>query len=222
MRQTLINGRWPITLPDHRADFHEARPWWEAARLADMAATLRPGDVLYDIGAECGDLTALYSTWGCDVHAFEPQGLYWPSIWQTQRLNSFRLQEFTHAFVADFKTWVRRELPDKESPIIEEPGFAELSDPPTAPVIRLDDYVRQSDVQLPDAITMDIEGGELAALRGAQDFLSDHSPVLWVSIHVDVNPLAEVPSPVHAFMRELGYDDQFLAYDHEWHYRFFR
>jgi hypothetical protein len=60
---TLINGRWPLLLPDHRA----ARPswgWWEATRLAAMHHFIQPGDVVYDVGAEEGDFPCLFSTWG--------------------------------------------------------------------------------------------------------------------------------------------------------------
>jgi hypothetical protein len=74
MRTAYINGRWPIKLPEHRARFHEERPWWEAARLADMHAyTWFWSPVrLIDIGSEEGDLTALYASWGFEVAFIDP------------------------------------------------------------------------------------------------------------------------------------------------------
>jgi len=66
MVPTTINGRWNLLLPEHRA----ARPeWtgWEVERVQSMHANLRPGMVLYDIGTEEGDLSALYASWVADA-----------------------------------------------------------------------------------------------------------------------------------------------------------
>lgn len=60
-----MNGRWTLNLLQHRA---EKAGWdsahgWEPERLASMAANIRPGMVVYDVGAEEGDLSALCATW---------------------------------------------------------------------------------------------------------------------------------------------------------------
>lgn len=62
---TTMNGRWTLNLLQHRA---EKAGWdsahgWEPERLASMAANIRPGMVVYDVGAEEGDLSALCATW---------------------------------------------------------------------------------------------------------------------------------------------------------------
>lgn len=63
----MMLGEWPVILPDYRVEHCAAQPNWEEGRLLSMHAHLKPGMVLYDVGAEHGDLSALYGTWlrGC-------------------------------------------------------------------------------------------------------------------------------------------------------------
>lgn len=58
-----VNDRWDLAVPEHRVEHWRVNPYWEPARLESMAANLRPGMVLYDIGAEQGDLSALFAKW---------------------------------------------------------------------------------------------------------------------------------------------------------------
>ncbi len=78
-----INDRWELMLLPHRITFHRDRHQWEAGRLAHCAERMTPGMVIYDVGAECGDFTALYRTWVGSAGAVvpvEPQPAYWPAI----------------------------------------------------------------------------------------------------------------------------------------------
>lgn len=63
MREVLLNGRWPLVLPEHRASRPEWTTGWEVERLASMHANLRPGDVVVDVGTEEGDISALVASW---------------------------------------------------------------------------------------------------------------------------------------------------------------
>lgn len=97
VESTLINGRWELLLPPHRAARLEW-PTWERERLAAMhecisVAPLQefvgdrfsplpeiPRHVVYDIGAEEGDFPALWASWGADVVLVEPNPLVWSNI----------------------------------------------------------------------------------------------------------------------------------------------
>lgn len=63
--EVAINGQWPLLLPDYRADRIEwtSEAGWERERWDSIAANVGPGDVVYDVGTEEGDLTALLSRW---------------------------------------------------------------------------------------------------------------------------------------------------------------
>lgn len=56
-------GRWPVLLPDYRVEHCAQHANWEYERLISMHSLLAPGMVLYDVGSEHGDLSALYGTW---------------------------------------------------------------------------------------------------------------------------------------------------------------
>lgn len=61
--EVMMLGKWPVTLPAYRVAHCAAQPNWEEGRLLSMHAHLKLGMVLYDVGAEHGDLSALYGTW---------------------------------------------------------------------------------------------------------------------------------------------------------------
>lgn len=214
MRTTYINGRWPIKLPDHRADFHDERPWWEAARLADMYAWTRAsysdkkGGVLIDVGSEEGDLTALFASWGWNVAFIDPS-----QDWIKQTHAIFAENGLTPgpSFIGLADNVFKPGTP------VTEARFVTIDEP--APRMELDRFANWLD-RTPDAVTMDVEGSELRVLEGATQLLKE-DVVWWISVH-DADPHAAMPSKVHELMRDHGYDDQFLAYDHEFHYRFFK
>lgn len=58
-----VLGEWRVILPDYRVSHYAQHSTWEEGRLRSMHAHLKPGMVLYDVGAEHGDLSALYGTW---------------------------------------------------------------------------------------------------------------------------------------------------------------
>ena len=82
---TNINDTWTMRLPSHRA-IQYMNPAgggkWEAERLAAMHDTIKPSDVVYDIGAEQGDMTALLASWAHTgaLVAIEPNPWVWPCI----------------------------------------------------------------------------------------------------------------------------------------------
>lgn len=242
---TMINGRWELLLPDHRAARPEW-PWWEAARLAAMNNLLRPGDVVYDVGAEEGDLPALWATWGCEVFLFEPNPKVWPNIravWEANKLPPPRgwfvgfaadedvdppnsdwwdasngaAIEVVKAALATGATggWPRCAYGD----LIGNHGFLNLCERPDVARARIDTF---AEFAPPTAITIDVEGAELAVLHGATRTLCEQRPIVWVSIHPEfsVDLYGKTREDVLTFMAGLGYESTFLATDHEEHWMF--
>lgn len=65
MPTVRVNERWDLVVPEHRVQHWLDNPMWEAERLDSIHANVKPGDVVYDVGAEQGDFSALFGTWVC-------------------------------------------------------------------------------------------------------------------------------------------------------------
>lgn len=178
---------------------------------ADIERDIKGTPVLIDIGSEEGDLTTLVGTWGCDVSFIDPS-----RAWRDQTLATFQANGLampvSFTGLADNYNFI-------EGTPVDEARFVTVDEKKVAR-ITLDTFCEWFAIR-PDAVTMDVEGSELRVLEGAEKLLGENV-VWWISIHGEVDPHAVMPSKVHAFMRERGFEDQFLAYDHEWHYRFWR
>lgn len=245
MKRIWINDRWPLTVPDHRAD-RPQWPWWEATRLAAMyhivnewdLKTYRP--VVFDIGAEEGDFPALYATWGCNVALFEPNPKVWPNIRAIFNANELDVPQCFVGLASDETTafpnlvtrgpWPRCAFGE----VIGDHGFINLAEAGDTPQIKIDDAVNQGPFILrtdaaarpskiiPDIITIDTEGSELRVLQGAMETLEQHRPIVFVSIHPEfmVDMYDDSPSMIHKLFEELGYHSTFLTTDHEEHWMF--
>lgn len=236
MVPTLMNGRWLIKLPSHRAYRPEwtTPPYWEEPRLAAMADVIGPGDVVFDVGAEEADMTCLFASWGAEVVAIEPNFDVWPNMKAI-----FEANELTHkvllcyvGFAGDsirFRPdWVAEHVTPLDgvwpacasAPVISDHGFMVIPERPDCPVITIDRLAEL--VKPPTVITIDSEGSELTVLRGAYRTLLEHRPQVFVSVHQDL-PFIDEKFPgdtgekLAEYMRSLGYYGKDLALDHELH-----
>jgi FkbM family methyltransferase len=228
--ETSINGRWSLMLPEHRA----ARPewgWWEAIRLGHMNAMIKPDDVIYDIGAEEGDLSALFASWVPDggVVLFEPNPKVWPCIKLCFEANQLQPLGWFAGFASD-TTYLpaKSNVEDADiqgwplcahGPIIPGHGFRHIAEHrEVTPSISLDDFMIKSGV-IPTVLTMDVEGGELHVLKGAKTILTDVRPQVWISVHLDFmwDLYGETVEELYELMDSYGYDRRFLCTDHESH-----
>lgn len=223
MKRVLINGRWPLNLPDHRADRPEW-PYWEATRLAAMHHFIEPGDVIYDIGAEAGDFGALFATWGARPVLIEPNPKAWPTIravWEMNDLKPFwtvdALIGTEHngraaALQGGWPVWSKYEM-------TEDTGFHYIGQHDDA-ATTLRHLPTHFAMPMPDIITMDVEGGEGHVLRGATALLEQRKPAVFASLHPQFmkDLYGEDVSEIHTMMKDYGYHGRFLAEDHEQHY----
>lgn len=226
------NGRWPIMLPEARANRPE-NPWWEATRLAAMHHFIGNGDIVLDVGAECGDFPALFALWGADVILVEPNPLVWPNIKAIFEANDLvgKYQGGFVGFASDQNAEPTGEglsIHDAalaphvwpacaDGEVIGDHGFRHLAqETDTTPQATIDAIVAYIPVT---HITMDIEGSELIALRGAVNTIQENRPYVWVSVHPD--PLKDFycsdPGEVYSLMESLEYRRVFLTFDHESH-----
>lgn len=180
---------------------------------------LRPGDVIFDVGTNLGYyiMVADQALNGhCTVHGFEPD----PELFQIARRNStgFRLQAvlnpvaatdrngsvlFHRSSVANWGTLV----PQKDLRITET---VEVTG------IRLDDY-SQKVRAIPTVLRMDIEGGELLALRGSVGILRSVQ-LIFLELHCIFLEPHEMDE-LFLLLTEAGFDQAIWSnryYDWPW------
>jgi FkbM family methyltransferase len=228
MKLTRILDRWELWLPEHRAE-RPQWPWWEKVRLESMYANIRPGDVVFDIGTEEGDLSALFATWGARLALFEPNPKVWPNIKAIWDANNLDMPHFCWPGFASHVTKTLGELgPRGQWPacayglVIGNHGFRHLAEQANVtPQITLDDVAKWIGY-FPDVITVDVEGAEWFVLKGAEGILGKKQPLVYISIHPEfMRDLYEMKdSELHDFMEHRGYRGTHLGTDHEEHWLF--
>lgn len=235
MVPTTINHKWEIILPAHRAARGEVWDYWEAERMASMRDHIGPGDVVYDIGAEEGDMPGLWATWGAKVALFEPNPRVWPNmrvIWEANELPApigcfVGFAGATDTFNQESSKrladtgWVDGWPPCAYGPVIGDHGFANLCERPDIPVITLNTAATM--IEPPTVITIDVEGSELEVLAGAAAYvLSELRPKLWVSVHPPfmADMYGQTPDDLHGLLVGHGYRGEMVADDHEQHWMY--
>lgn len=218
-----------LTLPVPLADW-DVFDYWERERVESMRSHLTKDDILYDIGAEHGWLSVVYSSMvgGENMVLFEPTPEFWPNIKQTWEKNvKFQPSGFFPGFASDQNSfdfsesnlfsWPKASLGE----LIDKNSYKNLSDEShvlAVPQITIDNYAELTGI-IPSALTIDVEGAELTVLRGAEKLLRENNLKVWVSEHDDLafKQYAVFPNWVKDFMEFLGYKREVLATDHERH-----
>lgn len=240
-RSVLINGKWPVMLPDNSADEWEGnmapRPeGWEGPRLDRLKLEIdkiqekqgRPAIVMY-IGAYKGDMPALIGTWGAQQVLVEGTEGFWPLIRMAWHLNGLPnpLGCFSGLMstetTSDLSEFELSRWPERSVPFVEgTTGFASLAESRTYfPEITIDDLLERINV-VPDIITMDIEGSELAAMYGGIRTLEAHHPSYMISIHPEFmfHNYGTYERELHDLVNLRGYKREWVDYDHEHHWWF--
>ena len=229
MVKALLNGEWEMVLPKHRAERPEwyTEKGWEKPRLKSMHDGLGKGDVVYYVGAEEGEMSALCQIWGAEVVLFEPNPKVWshmPAIWEA---NNLKLPlACIPAFASDqinnlFRIY-KNEFPPEAAQAVEAAhGFKELYlEGDNYGQITIDSCVFDHGIEPPTAITIDVEGSEWKVLGGAHHVLKKYKPKIWLSGHPEFmfhqygRYLAELR---HWLIEEFGYEETLLDYQHEAH-----
>lgn len=246
MVMTRVNDRWDLLLPKHRAE-RPGWPWWERDALHALWCCIRPGDVVWDIGAEEGDLACLYASWGAKVCMVEPSPEAWPWIRATFEANDLAdkvsamyctlVAPKTNGFEAGMERFkspaagLWHNWPDAaDGPLVPDHGFRHLSEALTEmPRIALDDLARlptgrpESYTSFePDVIVMDIEGAEYQALLGAEVLLHEIRPTFAISVHPEFmrERYRDTPDDLLVLMELAGYEARYLGFTHEYHWIF--
>lgn len=156
-----------------------------------MIERCEDGEAVYDVGANVGDYgLALASTYDLDVHAFEPHPETYMKLRKNVDLNMLDDQISTYQvglsdhegettlYVASphhGRSSFNREK--AETDVSSVVGSVEV------PVATLDSIVGRQEIQPPDHLKIDVEGHGLNVLRGAEQTLLRHRPVVYFEHH---------------------------------------
>jgi FkbM family methyltransferase len=226
----VLNGDFPINLPDYRANqpHWNLLSGWEKPRLRAIHERIGPGDVVYEIGSEEGEFPALFQLWGAKVVLFEPQHKYFPNmraIWEANHLEE-PLASFV-GFASNATKPLGEVLHYGWPPCAHEEvtgtnhGFIELYNAAEVnPQIKIDDVAHMTSP--PTCLSVDVEGAEWEVLKGAEQTIREHHPILFVSIHPEY-----LWTGFRCYSRDLrdwimgfGYREELLQYEHEAHFMY--
>ena len=223
-----FSGTVPMTIFKFRAADQDFEDTWEKGYVQELIATLKPGMTVYDIGAENGETTVLAGklVGGEKVHIFEPNESYFPNIKAIWNANNLKKP------ASSFNGYVYEESSEiAYYQNFEMLGYGDIFhgclhpnhiDTPMQ-TISIDDHCKN--FELPDVVIMDIEGGELAAVRGAINTIQNHSPIFFISIHekwfIKHRSNGTKQDLIDIFI-ENGYDAIHLSTDHEEHWKFIK
>lgn len=147
---------------------------YEATDVRALEALVRPGDVIADIGANIGylsmHLARLTGPTG-HVHAFEPLAHLHPVVALNATMNGLPTIS-VHPLVVTGDSGARAAaaIPDNEAACAY---FKPSSDGVGVTTTRLDDFADQCGIVRFDVVKIDVEGGEVGVLRGADRLISD-------------------------------------------------
>ncbi|MGH7247020.1 MAG: FkbM family methyltransferase, partial [Pseudomonadota bacterium] len=210
--------RMQLDLAEHMASQIFWFGYYSRDLLQALDALLQSGDVFLDAGANIGEVSLFAAKRvgpAGRVCAFEPLPDVAPKLRANVRLNGFRQVEIIEAGLGDRcgeePIYMRPSAFDDGS---RHDGLGTLyaSDERsrqagTVRVTTLDQFVSERGGARVDGIKLDIEGAELAALRGAASTIERFRPWLIVEIGEDTCRAAGYePLAIFDFLDEFGYE----------------
>lgn len=159
---------------------------YESAKQRQLQSQIKPGMVIYDVGANAGFYTLLFSRLVGEtgsVYAFEP---YAPAV--TNLLEHLRINQITNVKVIQAAVGNANRMcsfslgsanPERLwlNAVVDESQLK-------VPMIKIDDGLFPA----PDLIKMDVEGNESMVLEGARDTLSHKRPIIFLATHGTEQP----------------------------------
>jgi FkbM family methyltransferase len=169
LRSVLPGGEVILVSPSFR------HMTWNSDEYAAFRAAVRPGDVVLEAGSNVGAYTMLFARWAGErghVYAFEPDPSALRGLQQHVALNGLTDRvTAVSAAISDDGTRRLRFVLFESSGISRMAGEHEEVEPgmtiEEVPAWSIDRFCRTRGIA-PTVIKIDVEGAELAALRGAR------------------------------------------------------
>ena len=154
--------------------------------------SVRNKDII-DAGGYVGDTALLFSSYtDKSIHVFEASPSNMDIIRETIRLNQLENIVPVSKALGEKSGTATFSLGERNScnSLVERPGY-NYTDHIEVPVVTLDDYVRENNLEV-GLIKVDIEGGEQLLLKGAVETIRTQHPILLISIYHSANDFFEI------------------------------
>lgn len=154
--------------------------------------SVRNKDII-DAGGYVGDTARLFSSYtDKSIHVFEASPSNMDIIRETIRLNQLENIVPVSKALGEKSGTATFSLGERNScnSLVERPGY-NYPNHIEVPVITLDDYVRENNLEV-GLIKVDIEGGEQLLLKGAVETIRTQHPILLISIYHSANDFFEI------------------------------
>jgi len=168
----------------------------EPERLKIVKNLISKNFVCFDIGANIGIYSLLFSRYSKLVYAFEPLPRNLSFLQRMLQLNKVKNVIIVPSAVAD----KNGESMFKAASNVAE-GRLDASGTQRVTTISLDSFIKKKKVY-PNLLKIDIEGAELLALEGARNYLSKSKPIIIIETHGDL-----VKQKCFKFLEQIGYTD---------------
>jgi FkbM family methyltransferase len=180
---------------------------FDARGIRFLEGVLRPGDVFLDIGANIGCYSlAAAAKVGLEgkVIAFEPVAHVFKNLQFNFELNRLNQAKAEKLAIYDREGSVTMHVAGRENLGMSSMLRHDAENGQTEEVITstLDGYLAENGIEGVDLIKLDIEGAELAALKGMCNTLTNLRPVLIIEIIDTMTPDGEA---ILELLRELNY-----------------
>jgi FkbM family methyltransferase len=159
------------------AHIYNSHGQWDPHVMQICERVLRPGDIYYDIGSNTGifSIDAAFSIPNLTVYAFEPQPSLAHHIRRSIDANKLARVRCLELMLGQEEREAILYLTSHSihaSIVPRERRFQQLS----RPMRTLDSLISSGEVEAPDVIKIDVEGGEIGVFEGARQSLRMNNP----------------------------------------------
>lgn len=159
---------------------------WQEKYTDKFAESIYPSSVVYDVGANAGWYTLLASELADPrgkVVAFEPLPAALRILKGNVKINHCTNVQVVEAAVSDSEgTATFFSVADSTLGSLSS-LYGPAPNTTTVKTVKIDSLVKKEIIPAPDVVKMDIERGELAALKGAASTLVEPAPMIFLATH---------------------------------------
>jgi FkbM family methyltransferase len=179
---------------------------YEPKNVQAIQNTVQENDIAYDVGAHVGYFAVLMGDLvgsAGKVIAFEPRGLNLGYLQKHVSVNNCQNIQIVSKALGDHSGHAKLETrTGSGTGYVSETGDEDIE------ITSIDELVESGALPPPTFLKIDVEGGEMAVLRGAQKVIASQRPRMILATHGD-----EIDAECRALLREWNYDMQDI--DHE-------